>query len=110
MDPGIYAMTELCGTICLILLATAALIALYRLVAGPTVLDRIVAFDMIAICIVGMMVLLSVLWRTQLFLELMLIFSLLGFVGTVAFVSYLQRDRRNARRIAEAAKAKGELL
>jgi multisubunit Na+/H+ antiporter MnhF subunit len=103
-------MIEICGNICLLLLAIAALIALYRLITGPTVLDRIVAFDMVAICIVGKMVLLSVLWKTQLFLELMLIFSLLGFVGTVAFVSYLQRDRRSGRRTENSSSGKGESL
>ena len=87
-------MIATCITICLGLLATAALLALYRVFVGPTVLDRIVAFDMVAICIVGMVVLLSVLWRTDLYIELMLIFSLLGFVGTVAFVSYLQAESR----------------
>jgi multisubunit Na+/H+ antiporter MnhF subunit len=31
------------------------------------------------------------LWRTTLFLELILVFTMLGFMGTVALVAYLQR-------------------
>ncbi|MFQ3671320.1 MAG: monovalent cation/H+ antiporter complex subunit F [Verrucomicrobiia bacterium] len=76
---------------CLVLLVLATLAGLYRLARGPSVLDRILAFDMIAICAVAMMVILSVRWKTALFLELILIFSLLGFFGTVAFVFYLQK-------------------
>ena len=75
--------------LCLAILAAAAALALGRLLKGPTVLDRIIGFDLVAICIVGMMVVLSVWWNTHLFIEIMLIFSLLGFVGTVAFVCYL---------------------
>lgn len=75
--------------ICSLMLLAAAGLALYRLLAGPTLLDRIVGFDMGAICIVGMIALLSLYWKTDVFLEIMVIFSLLGFVGTVAFVSYL---------------------
>lgn len=82
-------MIELAALVCLPLLAAAASLALWRLFLGPTVPDRTIAFDMLAICIVAMMVLLSIFWETSLLIEIMLIFSLLGFVGTVAFVSYL---------------------
>jgi len=70
-------------------LTLAILLGLFRLGRGPTVLDRILAFDLIAISAVGMVVLLSVLWATPVYLELILIFSLLGFLSTVAFVFYL---------------------
>lgn len=73
------------------LLTGATLLGLVRLARGPTVLDRILAFDLIATSVVGLIVLLSVQWRTALYLELILLFSLLGFVGTVAFVFHMHR-------------------
>jgi multicomponent K+:H+ antiporter subunit F/multicomponent Na+:H+ antiporter subunit F len=51
----------------------------------------VLAFDLIATCAVGMIVLLSIQWHTSLYLELLLIFSLLGFLTTVAFVFYLHK-------------------
>ena len=61
------------------------------------------AFDLITTSAVGMIVLLSIQWKTALYLELILIFSLLGFFGTVAFVYYLNRtqdlERAGARRL-----------
>lgn len=57
-------------------------------------LDRTIGFDMLATTVVGAVVLFSVIWHTQLYIELMLIFSLLGFVGAVAFISYLHADLR----------------
>lgn len=91
-------MMELVIYACLTLLAGAIVMALWRLLAGPSILDRIIAFDLVALSIVGMMVLFSVLWKTHLFIEIMLIFSLLGFVGTVAFVCYLYNDPTKLRR------------
>jgi multisubunit Na+/H+ antiporter MnhF subunit len=73
------------------LLTVSILLGLVRLARGPTVIDRVLAFDLIATCAVGMIVLLSIQWSTALFLELILIFSLLGFLTTVAFVFYLHR-------------------
>jgi multisubunit Na+/H+ antiporter MnhF subunit len=75
---------------CFLVLSAATILALWRLLAGPTVLDRVIGFDMAAICSVGMISIISVLWETELFIEIMMIFSLLGFVGTISFVSYLK--------------------
>lgn len=76
--------------LCFVMLSAASVLALFRLLAGPTVLDRVISFDMSATCIVGMIALVSVWWKSPLFIEIMMIFSLLGFVGTIAFVSYLK--------------------
>lgn len=72
-------------------LTVAILLGLYRLARGPHVLDRVMAFDLITSCAVGLIVLLSIQWNTPLYLELILIVSLLGFLTTVAFVFYLNK-------------------
>jgi multisubunit Na+/H+ antiporter MnhF subunit len=74
---------------CVLTLAIA--LGMVRLVRGPTVIDRIMAFDLITTSGVGMIVLLSIRWKTAMYLELILIYSLLGFFSTVAFVFYLSR-------------------
>ena len=78
-------------TFCVLTLAIA--LGMVRLARGPTVIDRIMAFDLITTSAVGMIVLLSIQWKTAMYLELILIFSLLGFFGTVAFVYYLSRTQ-----------------
>lgn len=76
-----------------VMLTIAILLGLVRLRGGPSVLDRILSFDLISTSVVGMIVLLSVAWHTTVFLEAVLIVSLLGFFTTVAFVFYLSRQR-----------------
>jgi multisubunit Na+/H+ antiporter MnhF subunit len=80
------ASSLLCFALGLTLLA-----GLWRIIAGPSVADRILGFDMITVSVAGLMGVLSMLWRTTLFLELILVFTMLGFMGTVALVAYLQR-------------------
>lgn len=84
-------LTQLLIEIAFYTLIVATLLGFYRLVRGPTVIDRIMAFDSVVLCSVGLIVLLSRTWETPLFLELILIVSCLGFFGTVALVSYLKR-------------------
>jgi multisubunit Na+/H+ antiporter MnhF subunit len=92
------------------ILTLAILLGLVRLARGPTVIDRIMAFDLITTSAVGMIVLLSIQWRTALYVELILIFSLLGFFGTVAFVYYLSRtqDLESGTRPPTLAKPESE--
>jgi multisubunit Na+/H+ antiporter MnhF subunit len=83
-------MIETVTTICIVILTAAVLAGLWRMVLGPTTLDRILSFDMIAICSVAFMGILSIRWNSEFFLELILIFTLLGFFGTAAFLFFLQ--------------------
>ncbi len=107
-------MIQTTVSICFVILGAAALLSLWRVVFGPRILDRVVAYDTVAVCIVGMMVLLSVRWHTGHLIEIMLIFSLLGFMGSIAFVTYLntviprQRDSSEAWRRKKLAKKEGK--
>lgn len=99
-------------SLCLFGLGVAILLGLVRVVRGPTVLDRILAFDLIATGIVAMIGLLSVEWQTALFVELVLLYSLLGFVGTVSFTFYLHRTlpRRRSTDSDGSAESKGAMV
>lgn len=83
-------MSDLLFQIAMILLAIAMLLGFYRMVKGPTVVDRILAFDAVVLCTVGLTALLSRWWQSEFFIELILIVSSLGFFGTVAFVFFLE--------------------
>jgi multisubunit Na+/H+ antiporter MnhF subunit len=80
------------------LLTGAILLGLFRVVQGPSVMDRVMAFDLITTCVVGMIVVLSIKWHTLMYLELILIFSLLGFLTTVAFVFYFHQTIESSSR------------
>lgn len=84
-------ITALLIRIAFYVLVVATLLGFYRLARGPTVVDRIIAFDAVVLCAVGMIVLLSRTWETPVYLELILIVSSLGFFGTVILISYLKR-------------------
>ncbi len=98
-------MSELLLQIALILLAGALLLGFYRMARGPTVVDRILAFDAVVLCAVGFTAILSRWWESELYIELILIVSSLGFFGTVAFVFFLQQSLPYGGEEAEEAEA-----
>ena len=83
--------------VCMVVAMVATLLCLGRMVLGPTLLDRVLAFDGIVICTVAMMVLFSVHWKTELFAELIVVIASLGFLTTVAFYFYLSQPETAER-------------
>ena len=75
----------------LVTLGIALLIAVVRLVRGPTLPDRIVAMDLIGVIVVGLIVVLAASTEVTATLDAAIVIAMIGFVGTVAYATYVQR-------------------
>lgn len=75
----------------LFLYGAALLLALWRLVKGPTLSDRVVALDFISTCLIGMIVVDAIITGASYFLSVAIVAALVGFVGSVAFAMYIQK-------------------
>lgn len=69
----------------------AMLLALWRLVRGPSAPDRILALDTLYVNAMALLVLLGIRFGTALYFEAALVIAMLGFIGTVALSKYLLR-------------------
>jgi len=75
------------------LVGLAMLLALLRLLRGPSVPDRILALDTLYVCAIALLVLFGMHLGTAVYFEAALIIAMLGFVGTVVLSKYvLRRD------------------
>jgi len=71
----------------------AMLMALWRLLRGPTVPDRILALDTLSVTAIAQLVLFGMHLQTPVYFEAALIIAMLGFVSTVVLCKYvLRRD------------------
>ena len=75
-----------------IILAILSLILLYRVFKGPNVIDRVLAADSIDIILGIIMILFGAIEDRAMNLDLGLIITLLGFVGTVLISKYLEGE------------------
>lgn len=75
-------------------LAVASVLALIRLIRGPSLADRVVALDLFATLIIGMSAVYAVATDRSAYLDIAVILALIAFLGTVAFAYYLQRGRQ----------------
>ena len=74
-------------------LGVSLLLALFRLVKGPTLPDRIVAMDLIGVLVVGMIVVVAASTGVRAMLDAAIVIALIGFVGTIAYATYVERGR-----------------
>ncbi|HEX5533325.1 MAG TPA: monovalent cation/H+ antiporter complex subunit F [Actinomycetales bacterium] len=74
-------------------LALAGVLVVVRIVRGPTVLDRVVALDVlvsIMVCAVGLE---AAVGRHSTTLPILIALSMLGFVGSVAVARFVAKER-----------------
>lgn len=60
-----------------------ALVMFGRLVAGPTVPDRVVALDSINTLVIALMILLSIVYDSVVMVDVAIVYAALSFVGTM---------------------------
>ena len=70
-------------------LCALMLLAMIRLVKGPTTADRVVALDAINTLVVAAMIVLCVVFQQIIFIDVAIIYALLSYVGTLFIAKYL---------------------
>jgi multicomponent Na+:H+ antiporter subunit F len=73
------------------LLAGALVLAFIRLLRGPTLADRIVAFDLIAAASAGIIVVTAVTTGQSVLLDAASIWAVIAFLSVIAFAWYIER-------------------
>jgi len=82
---------EICCRGALGVIALSLLLALYRLLRGPTLPDRIVAVDMLSFLVIAYIAVLVVSTRNAAFLDAASTLALITFLSTAAFARYTER-------------------
>jgi multicomponent Na+:H+ antiporter subunit F len=75
----------------LLFLTLSVLAIIYRLVAGPTASERVQALDALGIYLIACVAVFSVVLRSTAFFEVILLFGILSFIGTIALARYIER-------------------
>jgi multicomponent Na+:H+ antiporter subunit F len=84
-------MVNIISEVTLATLGLALLIAFIRLVKGPTLPDRIVAMDLFGVLVVGLIVVLAGSTGVSAMLDAAIVIAMTGFLGTVAYATYVER-------------------
>ncbi|CAN5666005.1 cation:proton antiporter [soil metagenome] len=75
----------------MIMLSIALLICIIRVAIGPTLPDRVIAIDLLAIVAIGMIGIYAVKTGEWALLDAATVLALVAFLGTVTFARYMER-------------------
>lgn len=74
--------------ICMVAITLSMFMCLYRLIIGPSIVDRLLALDTLFLNATCLVVVLGIFWSTTSFFEGALLVAMLGFVSTAALARY----------------------
>ncbi len=75
----------------IVFICVGMLICVWRVLKGPTLIDRAIAGDLLAIHVVAFVILATINFQSLVLFDAVLIISILGFVSTVATAQYIAR-------------------
>ncbi|HOP03346.1 MAG TPA: monovalent cation/H+ antiporter complex subunit F [Tenuifilaceae bacterium] len=78
----------------LVLLGVGLLLVIYRFIKGPTLPDRVTAFDLFTAFVIAIIALFSIIWDNNVFLDVAVIISLIAFLGAMSFAFYLNKRKK----------------
>ncbi|CAH0120946.1 MULTISPECIES: Na(+)/H(+) antiporter subunit F1 [unclassified Paenibacillus] len=73
------------------MISLAVVGCLYRLLAGPSMADRMIALDAIGIHLLAMVAVICMMQQTGVYIDIILLIGILTFIGTTAFAKYIER-------------------
>lgn len=80
-----------------VMLTAAAVLAVIRMAIGPTMLNRIIAFDVLIAIVVGALGLEAALNLHSTTVPILVALSLLGFVGSVSVARFAAHEEKDER-------------
>ena len=78
---------------CLAALLLSGILCLYRMLIGPKVGDRAIAFDTLAMIFICVICVLCIQWNSTLYFDAVWILMLVGFLGSASIAKYLEKGR-----------------
>ncbi|SEE66920.1 monovalent cation/H+ antiporter complex subunit F [Ruania alba] len=92
-------MSPIVMVICGVLLTAAALIVVGRVERGPSMLDRVVALDVLVAVLIGSIALVSLWFGREDLVLVLTVLALVGFVGSVTLARFAAAEPEEERRI-----------
>jgi len=82
--------------------------SLLRFLMGPTSFDRLMAIDMMNVMIIGLISLLAYMFKNNIYMDIAILYGLLGFIETIVFARYLENQASTPSNCAETKSMDGD--
>ena len=84
-------MAETILNLAVFIIMIAIALGVYRLVMGPTIVDRVIAIDLLTLISIALIALIAHIGSRFIYLDVALVYGLLSFLSVLAVARYLDR-------------------
>jgi len=84
-------MAETILNLAIFIIMIAIALGVYRLVKGPTIVDRVIAIDLLTLISIALIALVAHIGSRFIYLDVALVYGLLSFLSVLAVARYLDR-------------------
>ena len=84
-------MAETILNLAIFIIMIAIALGVYRLVKGPTIVDRVIAIDLLTLISIALIALIAHIGSRFIYLDVALVYGLLSFLSVLAVARYLDR-------------------
>src|SRR5699024_8669966 len=84
-------MIQIILTTSLVFFGIAILLTFIRILLGPTFSDRVIAMDVVGVNLISAIAIVSILFETKFFLDVMLVLGILAFISTISYAKFVER-------------------
>ena len=84
-------MAETILNLAVFIIMVAIALGVYRLVKGPTIVDRVIAIDLLTLISIALIALIAHIGSRFIYLDVALVYGLLSFLSVLAVARFLDR-------------------
>jgi len=84
-------MAESILNLAVIIIMVAIGLGIYRLVKGPTVVDRVIALDLLTLIAIALITMIALVTSRFIYVDVALVYGLLSFLSVLAVARYLEK-------------------
>ena len=84
-------MAETILNLAVIIIMIAIGLGIYRLVKGPTVVDRVIALDLLTLIAIALIAMIAHITSRFIYVDVALVYGLLSFLSVLAVARYLEK-------------------
>lgn len=90
-------MTNIINIIVFSLLGLGVIFTFIRFIKGPTLSDKVVSLDTFNMIVIGIIAMLALLFKNNLYLDIVIIYAILSFLETIVFARYVEAKKDGDR-------------
>ncbi|MCD4770459.1 MAG: hypothetical protein K8R35_09870 [Bacteroidales bacterium] len=85
-------MVDIILKIAMGIIVLSFLVVIVRFLIGDTVLDRVVALDVLTVSSIGLIVLLAHFFGRVIYIDVSLVYAILSFIGVIVIAKYFEKS------------------